>query len=362
MKVIDQAAAADGSATVADGGPADGAALADGTPWTGDGLPPTADGTQADGSLLPDGFVIPDGWVPQGGIAECNGVVYACGDGIDNDGDGKIDAQDPECSGPCDNDEGSFATGIPGDNKDACKQDCFFDGNSGSGNDGCEWNLKCDPLSPGQNLKPKACPYDPSYKNCPGQQSALCKQVCLYLTPNGCDCFGCCTVFIGPGVSITVFLGSGPTCSVTTPQNCAPCTPVPDCNNPCGECELCLGKTINDLPAHCFQKPTPDGSVVTADGGAPAADGGIGPDAGPGSDATGSGGDGAPGQDSSQTADGGGALSDVGSVEDQGGSAADFGLIWFPWFCGPGEAYCLQNSDCPPGEYCVTGCCKSFLN
>ena len=36
---------------------------------------------------------------------------------------------------PLDNDESSFATGIPGDNMDACKQDCFFDGNSGMGDD-----------------------------------------------------------------------------------------------------------------------------------------------------------------------------------------------------------------------------------
>src|SRR4051812_43315620 len=39
-----------------------------------------------------------------------------CTDGIDNDGDGLIDGADPECSGPCDNDEGTFSTGIPGDN------------------------------------------------------------------------------------------------------------------------------------------------------------------------------------------------------------------------------------------------------
>ncbi|HVR61648.1 MAG TPA: hypothetical protein VMU50_07095, partial [Polyangia bacterium] len=72
-----------------------------------------------------------------------------CSDGIDNDGDGLIDYDDPECVGPLDNDEGSFATGIPGDNVDPCKQDCFFDGNSGMGNDGCDWQLKCDPLNTG---------------------------------------------------------------------------------------------------------------------------------------------------------------------------------------------------------------------
>src|SRR5947207_6303314 len=81
-----------------------------------------------------------------------------CSDGIDNDGDGKIDYADPECVGPLDNDESSFATGIPGDNIDACKQDCFFDGNSGMGDDGCLWQLKSDPRS-----MEASCPYDQAY-------------------------------------------------------------------------------------------------------------------------------------------------------------------------------------------------------
>src|SRR5260221_8786085 len=36
-----------------------------------------------------------------------------CSDGKDNDGDGLIDGFDPECTGPWDNDESPFATGIP---------------------------------------------------------------------------------------------------------------------------------------------------------------------------------------------------------------------------------------------------------
>src|SRR6185436_9912124 len=89
--------------------------------------------------------------------AGCPVSPSACTDGIDNDGDGKIDGADPECVGTCDNDEGTFATGISGDNIDACKQDCFFDGNSGQGDDGCEWNLKCDPANPGASAT-RACP------------------------------------------------------------------------------------------------------------------------------------------------------------------------------------------------------------
>ena len=92
-----------------------------------------------------------------GGIKIPVGMTQ-CSDGIDNDGDGKIDYGDPECVGPLDNDEGTFATGIPGDNVDACKQDCFFDGNSGMGDDGCDWQLKCDPMTNNAD-----CPYDAAY-------------------------------------------------------------------------------------------------------------------------------------------------------------------------------------------------------
>ena len=134
-----------------------------------------------------------DGQRGTGGIKVGN---PQCSDGIDNDGDGKIDYDDPECVGPLDNDESSFATGIPGDNMDACKQDCFFDGNSGMGDDGCLWQLKCDP----QSVEPK-CPYDQQYApqhtdecSVSASQSQTCIDKCRKLVPNGCDCFGCCLI------------------------------------------------------------------------------------------------------------------------------------------------------------------------
>lgn len=66
-----------------------------------------------------------------------------CSNCKDDDGDGRIDGFDPECTGPLDNDEATFSTGIPGDNKDAVMQDCFFDGDSGAGNDGCNIHVCC---------------------------------------------------------------------------------------------------------------------------------------------------------------------------------------------------------------------------
>jgi len=178
-----------------------------------------------------------------------------CSDGIDNDGDGKIDYADPECVGPLDNDESSFATGIPGDNVDACKQDCFFDGNSGMGDDGCLWQLKCDPRS-----TEASCPYDQNYAqshttecSLSSSQSQTCIDKCQKLVPNGCDCFGCCVV---PGASTPVRLAV--TCTAkdfNDPTKCPPCTQVTQCMTVCGHCDYCIGK--DTLPSDC----TPDAGV-----------------------------------------------------------------------------------------------------
>jgi len=179
-----------------------------------------------------------------------------CSDGIDNDGDGKIDYADPECVGGLDNDESSYATGIPGDNVDSCKQDCFFDGNSGMGDDHCLWELKCDPLT-----NNASCPYDQSYAqshtmecSLSASQSQACIDYCRRLVPNGCDCFGCCAV---PGASTPIRLVS--TCTAKDfgdPTKCPPCTQVTECMTPCGHCDYCIGK--DTLPSDC-----------TTDGGTP---------------------------------------------------------------------------------------------
>jgi len=226
----------------------------DGGGVTGEG----GSGTLPDGAPLPtDGGIV----LADGAIVGCTPLVLAdgttpqCSDCKDNDGDGLADWFDPECAGPLDNDEKTFGTGIPGDNQDACKQDCFFDGNSGAGDDRCEWNLKCDP----KNTAPGQCTYDANFKNCPATQEAQCKSFCLGRTPNGCDCFGCCAVQKSDGSQVTVRLSS--TCSVADiddPTKCTPCAQVPDCTNPCDRCELCIGKT--QIPADCATAPTPDGA------------------------------------------------------------------------------------------------------
>jgi hypothetical protein len=174
---------------------------------------------------------------------DCGGTIYACGDTEDNDMDGHIDLFDPECTGPCDDDESSFQTGIPGDNMD-CKQDCFFDGNSGQGDDRCIWDLRCDEENPGEHI---GCEYTGgnNCNNMPPNQDPECVEFCIQFVPPGCDCFGCCVVTNDEGEEVSIFLNSHPDCSFENLAACESCTQSEDCVNDCApeECEVCFGET-----------------------------------------------------------------------------------------------------------------------
>ena len=256
-------------------------------------------------------------------IAECQGKIYACGDLIDNDMDGLVDSQDPECLGPCDNTEDSYFGGIPGQSGPGCKVDCYFDQDSGAGNDDCYWSHVCDPNEVAPNYYPEPdngdqCEYNgpdtvipPTGKTCAelnAEQSQACHDYCGPLTPNGCDCFGCCELPAGSGAF--VWLGSegldGTTvctiAAINDPTVCHPCAPVADCFNDCGECEICIGKPL----------PGPE----CGEGGGGSGPGGSGP-----------GGGGAGGGSSGQCPDG---------VQE----------------CG-----LAGQAPCPAGQFCNTGCC-----
>lgn len=211
---------------------------------------------------------------------KCQNHIYQCGDLLDNDGDGLIDADDPDCLGPCDNTEASYYGGIPGQNNAPCRQDCYFDQDTGTGNDDCYWNHQCDPLSVGPGFPPSGdakCAHDPLAKTSGTSascaelsltQSPACLAYCGPLTPNGCDCFGCCELPAGSGKH--VWLGSTAgglgTCDrerLSDPTACRPCTPVPSCTNGCDECELCVGKAA--LPQTCAG---PDAAVQQCPDGA----------------------------------------------------------------------------------------------
>jgi hypothetical protein len=190
-----------------------------------------------------------------GGADWCTDGSCICANGLDDDDDGLIDGLDPECTGPLDNDEGSFSTGIPGDNRDPNWQDCFFDGNSGAGEDGCRYHTDC--LYGDREQDDPACVL-----------TQECIDFCQRLIPNGCDCFGCCTIQDANGDDLDVLIGTA--CSIANiddEQACPRCVKTTQCGNDCGECELCPGKTAEDLPDSCTPPP-PDGGVPDAgDGG-----------------------------------------------------------------------------------------------
>jgi hypothetical protein len=241
------------------------------------------------------------------GAAGAGGIVVVfdggcgstqCTNCMDDDGDGEIDSVDFECTGALDEDEESFGTGIPGDNRDDC-QDCFFDGDSGQGNDGCAYPAEC---LLGENPPPTG---GSDCSDC--AVSERCINYCRAATPNGCDCFGCCEFDTQSG---TIFALLAPTCnldSIDDTTACPRCTQSADCTNECEECELCLGKTT--LPASCF------------------------PDAGTGG---------------------------AGGTPGTGGSGG--GTFCPTPACPSGVQPCGLDclGACPSGQYCLTGCCTTI--
>jgi hypothetical protein len=172
------------------------------------------------------------------------GFTAACGNCEDDDGDGLVDMQDPQCLSPCDGTEEAFSVPPPPpDGLEGCRGDCLFDANSAQGDDHCDGRADCDPLAP-------ACAYrgattcDPLLA-----QPQQCRDVCLPFVPNGCDCFGCCE--LTPKSGKYVWLNSRaptgePSClslaDAADPARCHPCTPNPTCINRCEDCEVCIGR------------------------------------------------------------------------------------------------------------------------
>lgn len=283
-------------------------------------------------------------------VATCQGKTYECGDCKDNDADGLVDSKDPDCWGACQDNESGYKGNIPGQQNPPCNQDCYFDQDSGAGNDQCYWDHHCDPFEVAPNFPPEgsACGYDPNTKvvasggppwSCTealNTQKKECLDFCGPLVPNGCDCFGCC---VTPGASTPIWLGSVDssgkgTCTpgnVADPSKCKPCTIVKGCFNDCKKCELCFGKTT--LPADCTNTGGTGGT-----GGAP-------------------GGGGAP---SGGGAPGGGGTTGGGGAPSGGGGTG--GSCVAP-LCPAGVQACGLSClpACPSGTYCVTGCCQKVI-
>jgi hypothetical protein len=212
----------------------------------------------------------------------CDAISGAqCSNCKDDDEDGRIDGFDPECTGASDDDESSFSTGIPGDNKDEVMQDCFFDGDSGGGNDGCDVHICCllgattvAECTIGANrYDPKSCPPPIGTQALP----ASCIEKCGKLTPPGCDCFGCCTI-CNPDTNECKDIILNPVdsmgCTLTTlgdPTKCLACEKNAQCgNSTCGgdTCVLCPGQDPSDLPPSCGgATECPIGTIACTDDG-----------------------------------------------------------------------------------------------
>jgi hypothetical protein len=183
------------------------------------------------------------GVVSEAGPTACLSSPCAqCENDLDDDQDGLTDGFDPECTSPSDQFENSFASGVHGEDQNQKCKDCFFDDNSGSGDDGCGRALSCS-LGGGSESGTGAC------SACAVEPR--CRDSCEPLVPNGCDCFGCCGIW-RDGVEQHVLLAASCTIdALAVPGKCTPCTPATDCNNPCGRCELCAGRRVEDLPTDC---------------------------------------------------------------------------------------------------------------
>jgi len=216
-----------------------------------------------------------DGGTGDAFSGQCMPGAAQCANCVDDDGDGRIDGFDLQCTGPLDNDEASFATGIPGDNMDTVNQDCFFDGDSGAGNDGCNIHVCCLLGAPSR----AECPFGANQYNvneCPpplgtGTVSQQCKDTCGKLTPPGCDCFGCCTLCdptTNDCFDIATNPNTSPNCTtdvLADPTKCLRCDKVDDCGNTtCGgaSCVLCPGQDPSDLPPECNMQTCPNNGVV----------------------------------------------------------------------------------------------------
>jgi hypothetical protein len=187
-----------------------------------------------------------------GSFALCGTHPCACSNGEDDDADGQPDGFDGECTGPYDDDEATFRVNDVNEANPHCA-DCFYDGNARSNDDGCDVATSC-------SLDGTAGSGTGKCKNCEPQQS--CIDSCVPITPNGCDCFGCCEVtHAGSTVAVRLVV----TCTVPKIGDsiaCPRCLLATACHNPCERCEVCPGKTLADLPADCSDENRCDGRTV----------------------------------------------------------------------------------------------------
>ena len=211
------------------------------------------------------------GYNPDGGISQCQGHVYECGDLLDNDNDGLIDQYDPDCLGPCDNTEASYFGGIPGQNNAPCKMDCYFDQDTGPGNDDCYWNHECDPLDvapayppegldkatsriasttrrPRARLRPPRAPSSSTSKALCVSATAGRSRRTVVTASAAASCPRAAANTSGSARPSMVW-GAATSTSLMIRTSASRVRRCKACLNGCGHCELCIGKET--LPDDC---------------------------------------------------------------------------------------------------------------
>jgi hypothetical protein len=218
--------------------------------------PPKADAGSIDARAVDAMSGVPFDAMNDSGLPLCG--TMQCSNCIDDDSDGFIDGSDVHCVFSVDNDESTFATGIPGDAIDPERLDCIFDINA---DDGCEIDVCCltDTCAPSTDCS----------------ITQMCIDYCTPAAPAGCDCFGCCTIcYEGTCKDILTIPASTPgwdcdnLANLSDPVKCPACFKVTECSTSCdtgqnADCILCPGQRPDELPAECnMQNECPAGRWV----------------------------------------------------------------------------------------------------
>lgn len=297
---------------------------------------------------VPDAGVGDGGTYPTGMTCSYRGEplhVCACADSVDNDTDDDVDALDIHCFGPLDDDESSFATGVPGDNNGANGYtECPFDGNSGSGND----DACCNPADPTLNVVPNGCDHTGCCEidvngNTSGEFVYIAGEcefapACGDEGTHGCPC------------STTEACDEGQTCLLDGVDGdgfcskCMPCEQDPVCGNPCDCGEICYAG---------FTRPPEECGSVDADTDVDTdADTDTDTDGDTDTDV-----DGDTDVDTDTDVDGDTDTDVDGDTDTDTDADTDTEVIDV---CPDGLPACPGGeADCPAGYNCVNGCCYS---